>query len=66
MNKGNFNKVDPEPDFKITFEQGPVLFYALHQAIYFHNSELYGINGRIKYDFDGKKLCYIKQKKTKF
>ena len=68
LKKGKFfNQIDPEPDFEIVFELGSVIFFSHSDINFFHNSiDLFGICHRIQYEFDGKKLLYIKQKKIKF
>ena len=62
LNTGrSFPKNDFEPDFEIKFKKGKVVFQALWEEYFSHNSvELFCKNGRLRYEDSGLKIIWNK------
>ena len=65
INKGKLYKAnDPEPEFEVEFKKGTFKFFPLINYQYFHNSiDMFYINGRIRYECNGKNVFIHNTKK---
>ena len=67
ISKGNINKrLDPEPDFVITYENGIAYFLSTSEKIFFHNHmQIIGTKGMVHYINGGDKIEYWKFQNSK-
>ena len=60
INKGRlWNDIDPEPDFRIIFEHGTIIFLAAYEEYYSHYAiEIMCASGRLQYSHSGSQILW--------